>query len=181
MPPYEGNSVYASPTNDQFIAITDNRVVRTKDGEPFTSIPVPSRQSQHDGIAVFSQRDVIVGVNPLHDVYNPVDDIREPTFTPKRSKRQANPGNFYLEMMDQYFGCMCLGADGSCGPPHGEKRSLEKPTNLDMPSKLGGDSKKYIVYPIARYPERLNSPVLVAQRRKSLMKHLTFQPVRPGS
>ena len=49
---------------------------------------------------------------------------------------------------------------------------------LERPRKRAAvGSSKNIMYPVARYPDRLNSPQLVERRRKSLEKHLTFRPV----
>ena len=51
-------------------------------------------------------------------------------------------------------------------------------TVLERPRKRAAvGSSKNIMYPVARYPDRLNSPQLVERRRKSLEHHLTFRPV----
>jgi len=43
-----------------------------------------------------------------------------------------------------------------------------------------GSSPPPVVYPIAKYPSRLNNRHLVEQRRLSLRQHLTFRPVPPA-
>ena len=53
---------------------------------------------------------------------------------------------------------------------NGERRHPPpSPTGLYVPAP--------VVYPIARYPSRLNNKYLVEQRRLSLREHLTFRPV----
>lgn len=55
-------------------------------------------------------------------------------------------------------------------------------TNYPIPiatdlEDIDTEIRRKIVYPVARYPARLNSPELVQQRRRSLQKHLMFRPV----
>jgi hypothetical protein len=162
MPPLEAS---VSPSS----LVEDNRVVRGVD-DVFTTAPMLGKRNQD--CAVFSQRDVIIGTNPLYDVYLEQDDGRMASKQSKRNQQHSR-NRFNMEWVEKYFNCMCVGPE-----PYGMR-------NEDNYGAMGGSShspkvatatKKYIVYPIAKYPARLNSPYLVEKRRKSLMK-FTFQPV----
>lgn len=73
---------------------------------------------------------------------------------PKRSKKRQ------LDFLEAFTNlCMC---DPS-------RQTRQGPASLP--------SKKRIIYPIAKYPGRLNSPKLVQQRRKSVAESQTFRPL----
>jgi len=58
-------------------------------------------------------------------------------------------------------------------PQHDPKACSSIPIDV-----VDAEMNRKIVYPVARYPARLNSPEMVEQRRNSLRRHLTFKPVK---
>ena len=161
MPPLESST---SPFNE-YIPSEDNRVFLAK-GEDVYASTAPAYDSYvHHDHAVFSQRDVMIGTNPLYDVYLQQGENGRKGF------QRNGCSKFGMDWVEQYFGCMCMGSQPySNDDSHFQDRGIHH-------SKVATATMKLIVYPIAKYPERLNSPLLVEKRRRSLKKHLTFQPV----
>jgi len=204
MPPLERFHA-PSPSHDMYITVDDNRIIHGVKGDVFESTQIPCKFSTKSDFAVFSQRDVIIGTNPLYDIPLPspttasVAAASSPAFSDfesserrrpyKKQQQQKPPNRFGIDWLNQYFACMCVGPEPV--DTYWEEPTSSSPRNVSIitggsstiqpstprNSTTPTNSKKYIVYPIAKYPARLNSPYLVEQRRRSLMKHLTFQPV----
>jgi hypothetical protein len=101
-------------------------------------------------VAVHAHRDLIFQSNPVMDDCQSANDSKD---------RNGN-----LDWVNLFTSlCSCQGSSSSV---------VERPRKRAV---VG--TAKNIMYSVARYPERLNSPHLVARRRKSLEKHLTFRPV----
>lgn len=186
MPPLERQKFSPYDTQEIFVSIHDNRVYSGKHekADVFSMAPLPSKSSRIGYYAVLAQRDVIVGTNPLYE------------FNLTQTTSEEQPRNCQAHGMDLWdiFTGLCVtrvgGGRGNRGSrsskrwqqsqpqPSDTFKSVIKPHVLsNSQKKVAVASKKKIVYPIARYPARLNSPYLVEKRRESLRKHLTFQPV----
>jgi hypothetical protein len=139
----------------------------------FTYSPLPSETyiTFHDShwnrdYYILSQRDVIVGTNPLYDFGAP----------PVESSRTQHKTNSFQSFMELFTDNLCL-----C--PHQQQRRRHQRTTGCADTFPGDPSapslpiRKNVVYPVARYPDRLNSPQMVQQRRKSLQECSTFIPV----
>jgi hypothetical protein len=101
----------------------------------------------HFDFAVESRRDVIIGTNPLYDYH---------------LNEEQRKKNDWIEM----FSYLCV-----CVPTNTQHN-----VNQQDP-KVAVATRKNIVYPVARYGARLNSPALVQQRRKRLEPYFTFRPL----
>lgn len=171
MPPLE---VSLSPSNDDmYITFQDSKVVRGNrslhNGSPRG--PSKSKHPDRPNFAVYSRRDVIVGTNPLGD---PHQDQRT-----RSAKKNGRGRTFAMELIEEYFSCMCVG-NQPCDTTGSvvETSHFQNLGGVIQHPRVGNAStKKFTVYPIAKYPGRLNSPYLVEKRRKSLRNQLTFQPV----
>ena len=110
--------------------------------------------SNKAGFAVFSKRSVIVGTHPL--------------YVAQESRKRPNERQTFgiAELAQRYFNCMCVGSV----PDDNDDVNIQ-------PFQDNTSHKEKIIYPIAKYPGRLNSPYLVETRRRSLAKDRTFQPV----
>jgi hypothetical protein len=145
-----------------------------------SSIPTSLSTSPFDAsnakeFLVTGRRDVIVGTHPL---YNNSSDREGPP--PQQQHHRRHP----LDFLDRFINlCVCEDAVTSrCGSITMTTGSVVRASSSASSSysshtKAKEGPKKRIVYPIAKYPGRLNSPFLVHQRRKSLEKFLTFRPV----
>jgi len=158
MPPFGDAHFPAHAShNDLFVRINEDRMLSGKAGV-FSTLPIGGISD--DNSLVFSQRDVMIGTNPLYESYLNSDS------TKSTSRRRKSRDLRLFDLIDQYFNCMC-----------GEVNDMPLRSKVPSPT-VATATRKSIVYPIAKYPERLNSPVMVEKRRKSMMKHLTFQPVK---
>ena len=139
---------------DVYYSVEEHGIGRGK------KVPFNASRFNDQDYAVYSQRDVIVGPNPLHDIYLNGEEKQQ-------RGRQRFPG---MEWMAEYMNCMCIGTTPYGPDENGIGGSPSRRENVLPPNQN-------IVYPIAKYAARLNSPYLVEQRRKSISKHLTFRPV----
>lgn len=116
-----------------------------------------------DELVVMAQRRVSMGTIPFVDSQslNGVDNFH------RNRNRQTTYG---VDWLAEYLGCTCIDLDL---PTVGKSK---RPINATETS--ANRYENVIAYPIAVYPDRLNSPALVEQRRRSLMKQFTFQPVQ---
>jgi hypothetical protein len=128
---------------------------RATDDFAVSTEPLDLRQrSNHE---VFAERDVIFGTNPLYEYA--LNDQTEATGT--QQNEWSNHSR--MDILD-IFTNLCI-----CRETFRRKAKNSK--------RVAVASKKRVVYPIAKYPGRLNSPYLVQQRLLSLQKHITFRPV----
>lgn len=143
----------------------------------FTYSPLPSETyiTFHDNqwdkhYYILSQRDVIVGAHPLYEF-----ETSFPSPSTSSSSQPQSRTNSFQTLME-------LLTDNLCLCPHQQQRMRQQRAARDSASHNTmvpnpAASQKNIVYPVARYPDRLNSPELVQQRRKSLQHYSTFVPV----
>jgi len=187
MPPLQINSLsyyphgssfspshHSSSGSEHYVYVEDNRIVfqrnrrgRVLNKDIFSCAPLPQNKSA-DGFPVLSQRDV-VDANPIlariqHHI-NGHDDF------PRTRGGQPMSMTFFMDM----FTNLCLCPDQVSSVPSSMHTAVSPPPSvLDPGTEI---SRQKIVYPVARYPDRLNNPEMVQQRRKSLQKHLFFRPV----
>jgi hypothetical protein len=142
----------------------------------FTYTPVPSETyvtfHNHDwrkDYYILSQRDVVVGKHPLYEFNAPE--------SPSTSASSSQPSSFQA-LVDMFTENLCL-----C--PHQQQR-LRPQRNANGARALTVHNasvaafsplQKNIVYPVARYKDRLDNEELVQQRRKSLRRYSSFVPV----
>jgi len=153
MPPLHssGFSPICQNEDSEFVRITDYQIVYNKEGSYDDAISILSMKP----IGVHSRRDVIVGGSPFSDEISlgHKDEHSE-------TRRSYKPLNL-LDMLTNL--CVC---------PANRPRKAAK-----RRKRATAGSNRRTVYPIAKYPARLNSPYLVQQRRKSLEKEFTFRPL----
>jgi hypothetical protein len=146
----------------------------------FTYTPLPSEAyvTFHNNdwgkdYYILSRRDVIVGTHPLYEFETP------PSSPSSTSSSQAHSqATSFHALLDLFTENLCL-----C--PHHQQRMTARPQRASSVSNAVNTSlvhtssqyRKNILYPVARYPDRLNNPELVQQRRKSLRSCSTFVPV----
>lgn len=187
MPPLQVNANYHntrnySPDNCHYVTVEDNRIHRGKvNKDIFSQAPIPYSKNNTDEHMVLSQRDIVVSANPLYAAYlqqNNVDrNNRHHTGTrSSRTPFNANGGASDAPSMGTFMDmftnlCVCPSQDipSSTGRTAAARRAI---LSIDQ-----NELTRKIVYPVARYPARLNSPEMVQQRRRSLQKHLMFRPV----
>ena len=152
MPPLQssGFSPIGQNEDSEFVLIPGYHIVYNKEGSYDDAISL--RSMKH--IGVHSQRDVIVGGSPLDEVTLEHKDENSET------RRSYKP----MDLLDIFTNlCVCE-----------TNRPKMAPTRSKKTTAAG---KRRTVYPIAKYPARLNSPYLVQQRRKSLEEKFTFRPL----
>lgn len=164
MPPLERlqhQASYSPPApstadkRERYISIHDNRIYRDVNNQDvFSRAPLPESSEY----IVLAQRDVIVAKSPIYEI--PSED--------DTSKSSKDP---FLSNMLDFFTTLCV-----CKETSITRKRKKNPATKSMTGQQRQQSPD-IVYPVARYPARLNSPEMVKQRRKSLQKHLTFRPV----
>ncbi len=116
-------------------------------------------------IAVIAQRQISLGTSPFVDAE---PSIIQEGYRENKTQQKKNG----MEWLAEFFGCTCILLDArNADSPVRNFTATKQPENL--PGK--------VAYPIAVYTDRLNSPALVERRRRSLVKHLTFRPVRHDS
>ena len=155
------------PPLDKYTVVSPSSVVLgviPDKNDTFETIPWHS-SSDHKHFAVCPRRALILGTNPLYDTYL---DEQEKT---KMKKTNSNGNRSGLDWLDQ-FSCLCV--DSGFG-----QRSIRiRRSEGRQQRRVATASKsKKVVYPIVKYPGRLNNPSLVEKRRKSIKEFLTFRPV----
>lgn len=134
-------------------------------------------QNKLTELAVSPTRDVIIGTNPLYDFS--IDD--RPCIDPHNCNNSTSSASTAstrdTNWVDLFtYLCVCAPIPEVSGGTN--KRPRRSPSRGLFPSKkVAVTSRKSIVYPVARYPGRLNSPELVHQRRMSLQDQAMFRPV----
>lgn len=127
---------------------------------------------------ILPKRHVLVGVDPISGYSSPDDSLHlsdddDDSLTLNESGYGCDTncsGDSRADILD-IFSNMCLGAELN---PRNRRRPSQSKSAI-------ASNKKRVVYPIAKYPTRLNNPRLVYQRRKTLQEQLTFKPVRTKS
>jgi hypothetical protein len=152
MPPLERHSF--SPVAEQaYVSVYGNHVLEFKGNakDVFCSAPLTNPTDfRIPAEMVLSQRGVIMGTNPLYE-----HNLSEPeTRHPKRS----------LKSLLDVFANLCVCQEAVAD-------------NNEQLRKLARANRKRVVYPIAKYPGKLDDESLVEKRRKSLQDHLFFRPV----
>jgi hypothetical protein len=147
----------------------------------FTYTPVPSETyvTFHNNdwgkdYYILSQRDVIVGTHPFYELE------ASPAPSTSTSSSQAQAASFQA-IMDLFTENLCLCPRHQ----HNQQRMSARPQRAAVesnalstpPAPIQSQHRENILYPVARYPDRLNNPALVQQRRMSLRSYSTFVPV----
>lgn len=182
-----------SPEAHHYVTVEDNRIHRGKvNKDIFSRAPIPYK-SNNDEFMVLSQRDVIVSANPLYSAsrmnkksnadkncYRHLAGGIRSSCAPFNGHggKATSPGmNNFMDMFTNL--CVCPNQETpsfSClGDPSSARSSATRRAVLAGIDQI--ERTRKIVYPVARYPARLNSPEMVEQRRRSLQKHLMFRPV----
>lgn len=165
MPPFGYSPV--SPLSEYYATSEyENTIARSKSNVYITSYV----QAANDDGFVSPERYILLSRNPLDDVVlNSASELRHKNH--RRSNEDTSNEN--LEWMEEYFSCVCIGSSSHSRNVQDQGRSFPQEGHDANRSR-----ENFIIYPIAKYPERLNSPHLVEKRRRSLSKQMTFQPVR---
>lgn len=161
MPPLEFTRC-RSPSSEIFSAIEDRRTVAGK-GDIFSNALLHGDDNE---LVVMAQRHVIVGTVPLDDSNSQFIENGPDNWHRSKSRKSR----YGLDWLNEYFACLCVGPDPSS--------DSNFKSFLKAEQRLEKSPQKVAVYPIAVYPDRLNSPILVERRRRSLMNHFMFQPVQ---
>lgn len=159
MPPLQVERFYGP--QDDYITIEDNRIFRGKtNNDIFSQAPVPG---ETQAFVVLAQREILVKPSPL---FEEQDDESVGKAT------NVSDTSSVVSVLDVFTNlCVCAEAN-----KEEEDQVVAKRQNVNKERKKR--KLEVACYPVAVYPERLNSPAMVQQRRKSLEKYLTFLPIK---
>jgi len=167
-----------SPDAEQYVTVDDNRILQGKANQDiFSRAPVSRHSSSNEQFMVLSQRDVVIAQYPLNEATgyrNAKPNMSSMSAAVNIGAQYSAPSGVIGSLMDILANlCVCetsnLIPSSRCGVSPQEE--------VGRPQDEEAEKTQSIVYPVARYPARLNSPEMVQQRRKSLQKHLMFRPV----
>jgi hypothetical protein len=118
-----------------------------------------------DNHAVIAQRQICLGTSPFVEEE---PSIIEEGYQENKTQQTTHG----MEWLTEFFGCTCISL---------EARNACNSESTFAATRLPENVPGKVAYPIAVYTDHLNSPALVERRRRSLMKHFAFRPVRQDS